>query len=285
MLLLALVAGVGGWYLTSGRFTTTPDLRGMSETLIMTAADTSDVGVVFDDPQFSETVPAGESIGTDPSVGERITRGGTVHVVMSRGQERYLVPKLVGLSQSAATAALAAVTLEVGTVTRAWSETVTSGTVVSAASGVGTRLKRGTEVDLTVSKGRQPVAVTDQAGKDADDATAAWKKAKLTVTATTAYSDTVAAGKIISQTPKSGNVYRGDEITVVVSKGPELVVVPNVRAMGVKAATAAMKAKGFAVTTKPVSGINNLGLGYVSYTDPKSGSKARKGATITLYVV
>ena len=285
VLLLALGAGVGGWYLTSGRFTTTPDLSGLTETQVMTAADTGDVGVVFDDPQFSETVPAGESIDSDPTVGARITRGGTVHVVMSRGPERYAVPKLAGLSQAGATAALTAVNLEVGSVTQAWSETVPSDTVISAASSVGTLLKRGADVDLTVSKGREPVAVKDQSGKDADDATAAWKKAGLTVSSTTAYSDSVAKGKIISQTPKSGNVYRGDKITLVVSKGPELVVVPNVRAMGVKAATAVMKAKGFAVTTKPVSGINNLGLGYVSYTDPKSGSKARKGATITLYVV
>ncbi|MGI8767507.1 MAG: PASTA domain-containing protein [Propionibacteriaceae bacterium] len=64
-----------------------------------------------------------------------------------------------------------------------------------------------------------------------------------------------------------------------------MVLVPNVRAMSEKAATKVMQDKGFKVVAKPVAGINALGLGYVSYTDPVPGSKARKGSTITLYLV
>ncbi|NGZ99996.1 PASTA domain-containing protein [Nocardioides sp. W3-2-3] len=45
----------------------------------------------------------------------------------------------------------------------------------------------------------------------------------------TEFSDTVPKGRVISHTPASGVVYKGDEIDLVVSKGPESVTVPSVR--------------------------------------------------------
>jgi len=285
VLVLAALAGAGGWYVTTGRFTTAPELTGLTDSQVLLAAKTGNVGVVFDDPQFSETVPSGESISTDPEAGSRITRGGTVHVVMSQGQERYLMPKLAGLSLANAKASLAAVTLKTGKITQAYSEKVRTGVVISAGTSAGAKLRRGTAVTLTVSKGRQPIKISDYTGQDADRAATAWKKAGLKVDVSQKFHDQVARGKIISQSPEDGSLFKGDEVGVVVSKGPELVTVPNVRKMQIRAATETMKAKGFVVKSQPVSGINSLGLGVVSYTDPQSGSKARKGATITLYYV
>jgi serine/threonine-protein kinase len=63
-----------------------------------------------------------------------------------------------------------------------------------------------------------------------------------------------------------------------------MVVVPNVRAMGTRAATSVMKSAGFAVRVRAVK-TNYLGLGYVSYTNPGARGKAPKGSLVTLYVV
>ena len=88
-----------------------------------------------------------------------------------------------------------------------------------------------------MSKGPQPVKLRDWTGKDADDAQA-WFEAKglTSEVASEEYSDTVAEGDVISMDPPAGTtVYRGDTVTLVVSKGPELVEVPSVR--GVRAST------------------------------------------------
>ena len=63
------------------------------------------------------------------------------------------VPNVVGLAQAAATSALTAVGLRVGTVTTAPSATVAVGSVISANPAAGTSVAAGSAVDLVVSTG------------------------------------------------------------------------------------------------------------------------------------
>ena len=74
-------------------------------------------------------------------------------------------------------------------------------------------------------------------------------------------SDEVPSGDVISQDPPTGPLTKGDEVSLVSSKGPVLVTVPNVRAMGISAARDALTEAGFKVKTTKASGY--LGLGYV----------------------
>ncbi|MDN4176053.1 PASTA domain-containing protein, partial [Nocardioides sp. SOB77] len=72
------------------------------------------------------------------------------------------------------------------------------------------------------------------------------------------HSDDVAEGDVISQDPVDGTLFRGDTVGLVVSRGPELVEVPNVRASGVDAAREELEALGFDVDTRKAPGY--LGL-------------------------
>ena len=77
---------------------------------------------------------------------------------------------------------------------------------------------------LTVSRGRQPIDVPDLTGKDATGAARQLSGLGLKVDATQQQnSDTVAKGAVISQSPRDGTAFRGDTVTLVVSKGPVLV--------------------------------------------------------------
>lgn len=285
LLVLLLVGGSSwaGWWFTSGRWTTAPALTGMTADAAQQTATAADVTLTFNEA-FSETVPKGQIISTDPTAEERVVRGTTVEAVVSLGPERFEVPTLVGLTRDEATQALSEVQLTVGKVTEQYDEKAPAGQVLAASQDPGARVKRNTPVDLTVSKGRQPIAIGDWTGKKSSDAVASLKKSGFTVTVTKQHSRTVAAGLVVSQTPKSTTGYRGDTITIVESLGPVMVTVPNVKSMGVKQATAVLKEKGFDVTTEPVKE-NYLGLGYVSYAEPGFGSKAPEGSTIVLYLV
>ncbi len=285
VLLLTGAVSVGSWYAVAGRYTRSPDLTGMTQPQVQEAVSRTGLGVEFDPPQYSETVPFGQVVSADPTAGGRIERGGVVRVVLSRGLERYPVPKLVGLTLTSAKAALATSSLATGTVSSVYSEQVGSGVVIFAGAKEKTKVSRGTPIDLTVSKGRKPIKVDSWVGKSAADARTALTRAGFKVAETRAYSETVTQGMVIGQSPGNGTAFAHDTITITTSLGPPVVLVPNVRAMSEKAATKVMQDKGFKVVAKPVAGINALGLGYVSYTDPVPGSKARKGSTITLYLV
>jgi serine/threonine-protein kinase len=222
-------------------------------------------------------------VSTDPGGGERILDGGTVTVSLSLGPERYEVPALRGMNLDKAQQALDDAHLEQGDVTERFNERVAAGVVLASDPKAGTELKRGAPVDLVVSKGPKPIKVPDFTGKDADRAQAKLTELGLDVRVTEENHDTVPKGDVITQSPSSGTLYRGDQVTLTVSKGPVLVEVPNLRAVGVDEATRQLQALGFQVRTEE-SG-TYLGLGYVSGADPDFGTMVPKGSLITLFLV
>ena len=184
-------------------------------------------------------------VGRSPAPGTEVRRGTDVSLVVSKGPERYAVPPVVGMTVAEASARIEAVNLEVGKVTEAFSEKVPEGQVVSAKPGPGASLKKGTAVAMTVSKGRQPIEVADFTGKNAETASRTLSDRGLKVDATKQEnSDTVPKGRVISQSPRDGTLFRGDTVTLVVSKGPVLVDVPNVVGQQVQQARQALEAAG-----------------------------------------
>ena len=283
VLMLAVAAGVGGWWYGAGRYTTTPGVINMSAA--RAEATLEDAGLSYEEgePVYSETVAAGFVVSTDPGGGERVLDGGTVTVFLSLGPERYEVPALRGMTLDEAQQALADLNLEPGDVTRRYNERVAEGVVLTSDPAAGKELKRGATVDLVVSKGPKPIKVPDFTGKDADRAESKLTALGLRVRVTEQNHDTVPKGDVITQSPSSGTLRRGDQVTLTVSKGPVLVQVPDLRAVGVEEATRQLQELGFQVATQE-SG-TYLGLGYVSGADPDFGTMAPKGSLVTLFLV
>lgn len=283
VLMLTAIAALAGWYLTEGRFTATPALSALPQTEAATVAQQEGLQIDFVE-KFSETVAPGMVIDTDPVAGTKVPDGGSITAVVSKGPERYAMPKVIGLSQSAASAAIKEANLTVGTVTQSFSAKVAKGVVLSASYAPGAKLKSGSTVELTVSKGPQPIKITDYTGKSGAAAEKALRAAGFKVKITSANSDTVSKGTVISQSPDKGTGIKGDTITLKQSLGPVMVTIPNVRSMGVEAAEKVMAAAGFKTKVQPVA-VNYIGVGYVVYSKPSAKSEAPKGSTITLYVV
>ena len=233
-----------------------------------------------------EEVPQGEVIASDPKPGTKILRHATITLTISLGKERYKVPQLVGLTEDKAQDRILAHHLAFGKSTRVFSEKVPRGRVISSSPRQGIKLKRDSVVDLVVSKGRKPINFADWTGKDAATAKKALEAKGLVVDISNEeYSDTVPAGSVIAQDPRQGPLFRGDKVTLVVSKGPEMVTIPTdgIIAAGVEAATAKLEGLGFVVKTKKADGY--LGLGFVQSTDPAPGTSVPKGSTITLFLI
>jgi len=232
---------------------------------------------------FDETVRAGVVLAGDPAAGQEVRRGSTVTLTVSRGPERYGVPRLVGRTQAEAEQRVTDARLTVGKVSKAFSETVPQGQVISTTPAANTSVKRASPVSLVISAGRQPITVTDWTGRPAQQAVAAMTTAKLRVDATRQdWNDTVPKGSVISQSPTGGTLYRGDLVTLVVSRGPRLVVVPNVVGLQERPARKTLEGLGFTVKVERALG------GFfrtVRLQSVPAGTPAPQGSTITLTVV
>ncbi len=281
VLVLSLILGVGAWYLLAGRFTTTPDFTNLTQAQAQELAAKKGFLLAFG-ADYSETVPSGQVVRTDPSAGDRIAYGGSITAYLSKGPERYAVPSLAGRTVDDATQALTDAHLAVGKITEVWDEKIAIGTVVSGSYAAGKMVKPGTQVDLNVSKGPAPVKIVSVVGKTFDDAKSYYENAGLVVARAPddQFSSKIPAGSVVSQDPKSGSLAKGETITLTVSKGPEMVAVPGVSGMSASDAKKALQDAGFKVTIeKHFFGKTVWG------TNPGAGSSEPKGSTVILILV
>ncbi|MFB4425133.1 Stk1 family PASTA domain-containing Ser/Thr kinase [Streptomyces sp. QL37] len=100
-----------------------------------------------------------------------------------------------------------------------------------------------------------------------------------------AYSDTVERGTVISTDPGSGERIRGnDAVKLVVSRGPEIVKVPDVEALALAEARRELKKSGLApgMVTREFS--EEIDRGKVVRTDPRAGTERHPDSAVALVV-
>jgi serine/threonine-protein kinase len=228
--------------------------------------------------KFVDGTAPGQVTAQDPNAGVSRKEGSTITLTVSKGPSPVRVPQVGGIDQGAAAAALTRAELKVGTVTPKPDENAPKGLVLDWSPKQST-LPKGTAVDLTVSDGPAPRPITDLSGKTYDEAAAALSAVGLAPTQTTRFSDTVAAGRVIGTDPGAGtSVPRGATVTVIVSKGPDVVRVPAVGGLTVDAAVAKMQQSGLTVTN--VFGPPNR---RVFTTLPGVGATVARGSGVDLY--
>lgn len=281
ILVLALLALGGGYYLGSYRYTNAPSV--LTKTLTEATKTLQDEGLKFErlTDRFSEDVPRGLVMDQDPDPNKRVRKGGTVEFTLSKGPDRRIVPAVRDKSVADARAALKAVGLvDAPNPTREFSSSVDIGDVIRTDPAAGTKLKPGTPVRLFISKGRQPIEVPSFVGKKFEEANGKLRTLGFEVKANYVFSDTE-KDVVLDQQPKGGTAPKGSTITLTVSKGPDLVEVPDVTNMKPDRAKEILEAAGFKAERRDAP----FGRGRNVYaTDPSAGTKAKRGSTVEYYV-
>ncbi|MEI7814519.1 MAG: PASTA domain-containing protein [Coriobacteriia bacterium] len=209
-----------------------------------------------------------------------------VALVAACGPKQATVPSVVGQTESAATAALAAAKFSAGTVTQDFSETVAAGTVTLQTPAAGSQAAEGSPVELVVSKGIAPVAVPDVKGMDSSQASSALTAVGLSMVSYDDDDATIAAGMSLGQLPTGGSeVAKGTEVIVGFSTGvaPTDQTVPNLVGATKASAEAQLKKKGFKVSeqTAHVVGAKS---GIVVAQVPAQGAKATPDSHVIIMI-
>ena len=100
------------------------------------------------------------------------------------------------------------------------------------------------------------------------------------------YSDTVPVGNIVSQLPEAGSLLNQSQplvVTLEVSKGEELMTVPNVKGKSLTTAKSKLKKSGLKLKTKSKYS-SSYSKGKVISQNKKASSKVKKNTTIQLVV-
>ncbi len=285
LVLLAAGGGYGFWYLTEGPavHSLMPTVVGLSEADARAALDAQELDPVVT-RDYSETVASGTVVSAEVEPGTRLRHGTDVGLVVSQGPERYAVPRLDGSTVEEARAALEEAHLTLGEQTAEHDESVPEGQIISSSPAAGEQLRPGEAVSVVVSDGPAPVDVPDVRGTPQEDASAQLQEVGLTVRVAPerVFDDEVPEGAVVRQTPGPSSVERGTTVTLVVSKGPELVTVPQLVGKQFREAERMLAELGLTVTREDIAGGF---FGTVREQSVEPGTEVPKGTEVVVRVV
>ncbi len=273
LLLIGLV--FGGFRLLNIGKISVPSLVGMSQTEASKSLKPLGLDLEIIEEVFSEDIPKGRIIASKPGGGSKISPDKKVGLILSKGQERILIPRLNGLTPDVASAQLSSLGLTVGEINEIFDMKIAAGYVIATEPKETMAVKRKTIVDLIVSKGVEQISLQSYVGKGGEQALSELTEMGFDVDAEYKFSDSVFKGQVISQSPeKMESIGKGSKIDLTISKGPEFVFVPNVLGKNKNDASLDLENLGLRVKIKGSGKVNNI--------SPAIGAKVKQGAVITL---
>lgn len=203
------------------------DIRGMSVEDAQKAVDRLKLDLtVFAFETKQSDGKDGTILEQDVKAGDTVKRGSQINVVIAgKGDstsEMVKVPSVIGKTKSSAKSTLESagfsVTFEYGD----YNDSVAADVVTAQSPSAKNKAAKGSTVTVTLSPGQKPITVPNVVGYSQSQAESALAGAGLKYTyADSQYSDTVAAGNVISQTKSGETVAAGTTITLTLSKGKQ----------------------------------------------------------------
>ena len=141
------------------------------------------------------------------------------------------VPDVTNLTEAAAKIKLADAKLSVTDVIQVQSDEVESGKVIETNPKAGSTVKEKSKVTIKVSSGKEAITMKDYRNKTYETARDELKKLGFTVEKKEENSDSVEAGKVISQSIAPNQKVEGKDtvVTLVVSKGESSIKMANLK--------------------------------------------------------
>jgi serine/threonine-protein kinase len=146
-------------------------------------------------------------------------------------------------------------------------------------------LSFGANFNFNITPGQSGIAVTDVVGKSYTEAYASLTNSKLLVIKVYQESETISLDQVISTDPIAGTrVPENTSITVIVSSGAQLVLVPSLLGMTEEQAKVALGNAKLNIGTITQANSAATALGQVTATDPLVNAQVAPGTTVNLVI-
>jgi len=286
VILIVIAAAGGGAFaiIKSASGIKVPDLVGKTVTEAEKILEGNGLELVIAKKVIDPEKPKDVIISQDPQPGSKVSKGGAVEVVVSKGAQLVTVPDCRGLTREKAEALIERANLKLGDVTEEFSASVPQGKVSSQSPEPGAKESVGATIDIAISKGPEMVVVPNVIGMTKDTATKSLQDAGFKAEVQEV-SSTQPEGNVIEQNPAAGQkAAKGSKVVISVAKKVELVTVPNVVGASQNTAETTLTNAGLVASVVEQPTTNPAEVGFVLDQDPPAGTSAEKGGTVKIYV-
>lgn len=203
-------------------------------------------------------------------------------------EDQVEVPDVVGMDKDDAKELLNGDDYSLGfkISTYEYSDEYEEGEIISSDPKAGEYVDKNTTVSVVVSNGPENDAtVPSLTGMTESNATAKLKSMDISYTVSYDYSDSVASGNVISQTPSSGSkVSDSTTVKLVVSRGQETLTVPNVVGQDQATAQSTLTSNGLTVGSVTSDYSDTVSEGNVISQSVASGKTVASGTSVDLVI-
>lgn len=192
------------WYVKHAELVKVPNVTGLNFLEAKKVLEDSGLDVKQGDIRYDENKPIGLVLEQAPAVDETVKKGRRVYLTVCGGEQLIDVPRLIGKSERDARFTLVQRNLTPGDIVRKFTAEQPEDYVISQIIQPGSKVKKGTKVDLIVSNGPVvgDIIIPDLIGKKLADAQKVLLDKKLKVGKVTYQSSDLPAGQILDQYPK-----------------------------------------------------------------------------------
>jgi len=294
-LVLLLVLGGGGaaawwWFTGPGALVTVPDVVGgsvLEATATLVEAELSVADTVLE--EFDLVLPEGTVKGTNPSAGAEVEKQTEIRLIVSLGPNPVAVPAISGQSLADVELALQEVNLILGSTSEEFNDFVDEGSVLRLVDennetlAAGSQVLAGSTLNAVLSAGPLP----DVTGLHVDEARETLDAVGVNgvVGGDGAFSDTVPEGYVVEVSLPAGATIRpGDTLTLIVSRGPELVMIPDLVGETIADAKEVLEGLGFEVEVRSEFPESDWDRSFARVTSlsPSSGQEVAKGTLVII---
>jgi serine/threonine protein kinase/beta-lactam-binding protein with PASTA domain len=283
---LLVLLGLGAWWYATqgpGAYTTVPPVAGETTEDASAILKSAELGVIVL-TDFSDDVPSGLVVKTEPDAQEQIGKGETVKLFVSKGLRMEIVPVVTGILEVDALDKLRESGFEAGNKDPVYSDTAPDGEIISTSPAADESVPWNTPINLVVSKGPQPIVVPDVTGIAEERAQSLLSSFAMVVTVEYGRSNDVGKGEVFATDPAPGTEStRTASITLRVSEGKPLLEVPSFVELTVDVAQARADNLGLVVEWKKFNVFPWTKKEFVADQDLEVGKKVEVGTTIVLY--
>lgn len=199
------------------------DIKGKTFEEAQKILNEMNLGIQLEGTESSEDYAEGQIMKQSVEAGEMVDKNTTIKVVTCAGKEGFELPDVTGEEEADATSLLQSDPNNlVVSVSYDYDDSVETGKVISTTPKAGETVHAGDTITVSVSRGSETTEVPNVEGKKEKDAKSALTAAGFKVKVTTKHDDSVAEGKVISQSVKD-KAEPGSTIEIVVSLGAETV--------------------------------------------------------------
>ena len=294
-LVLLLVLGGGGaaawwWFTGPGALVTVPYVAGgsvLEATATLVEAELSVADTVLE--EFDLVLPEGTVKGTNPSAGAEVEKQTEIRLIVSLGPNPVAVPAISGQSLADVELALQEVNLILGSTSEEFNDFVDEGSVLRLVDennetlAAGSQVLAGSTLNAVLSAGPLP----DVTGLPVDEARETLDAVGVNgvVGGDGAFSDTVPEGYVVEVSLPAGATIRpGDTLTLIVSRGPELVMIPDLVGETIADAKEVLEGLGFEVEVRSEFPESDWDRSFARVTSlsPSSGQEVAKGTLVII---